>query len=135
MPKPKRPKLVDLLIGPFPADTVNLTLDLELEPGNIVLTAGVQKHVQREHGSDYGRCLPHVARVVCDPLYIGDDFRNSGYIEMIARVTAIGTAVLVAVCVEVNGRGQYEVRSFYPVSEQKIANRLGKGFLIRAQKR
>ena len=47
---------------------------------------------------------------------------------------ALGTAILVAVCVELNANGQYEARSFYPVSETKVQNRLAKGFLCRVQK-
>lgn len=124
-----------LELGPFPAETVNLTLGMELEPGAAVLTAVVQKHVLQRHRDDYPKCLPHVAGVIANALFIGDDFHNPGTIELISRIPSLGAALLVAVCVEINGDRQYEVRSFYPISEKKIENRLAKGFLKRAQKR
>jgi hypothetical protein len=130
----KRTKLVPLEIGPLPADSINLTLDLELEPGTVMLSINAQKHAARRHPDDYARCLPHVASVVLNPLYIGDDLNNDG-IELIARVQAIGSGLLVAVSVERAANGLYDVISFYPVSEQKIAGRLAKGFLFPAQKR
>jgi hypothetical protein len=117
----KKNRAISLLLGPFPAETINRTLLTELEPGDAVLTAGVQKHVLREHPNDFAWCLPHVATVVTNPLYVGDDFKNPGYIEMISRVPGQKTGLLVAVCIKVNGEGQYEVRSFYPVRNEKSA--------------
>jgi hypothetical protein len=128
-------KLVSLAIGPLPVDTINRTLGLELDAGDVVLTAGVQKHVLRNHPEDFARCLPYVAAVVMNPLYVGDDFKNAGCIEVISRIPAIGSGLLVAVSIEYNDKGQYEIRSFYPVSDGKIQNRLTKGYLTRTQKR
>jgi hypothetical protein len=128
-------KALPLQLGPLPVQTINRTLETELDPGEAVLTAGVQTHASRRHPEEYARCLPHVAAVVTNPLYIGDDFKNPGSIELISRVPALGSGLLVAVCVEKNGDGEYEVRSFYPVNDQKIRGRLSKGFLKIAQKR
>jgi len=122
-------------LGPLPVDTINLTLDRELDPGDVILTPIIQAHVQRRHPDEYARCLPYVGSVVTNPLYIGDDFANEGKIELIARIASLGSGLLVAVSVALNIRGRYEVRSFYPVSEKKIENRIGKGYLKRAQKR
>ena len=79
--------------------------------------------------------MPHVAAVVMNPLYVGDDFKNPGCIEVISRIPTIGSGLLVAVSIEQNDKGQYEIRSFYPVSDGKIQNRLTKGYLKRTQKR
>lgn len=131
----KKPTLVALELGPLPAHKINLTLGLELNAGPVVLTANAQRHAARRHPADYARCLPHVAAVILNPLYIGDDFENFGSIELIGRIVALGSGLLVAVSVTPDARGRYEVRSFYPVSEQKIAGRLDKGFLRRTRKR
>ena len=64
-----------------------------------------------------------------NPLYIGDDFRNPNKIEMISRVPAINSAILVAVNIERDTRGDYNVVSFYPVDERKLGSRLDRGFL------
>lgn len=99
-----------------------------------MLTVPYQLHVQRSHPNDYGRCLPHVASIIANPLFIGDDIRNSG-IELISRVTVLGSPMLVAVKVEPTSDGKYEIASFYPISEKKIESRINKGFLKRTQKR
>ncbi|WP_431857972.1 hypothetical protein [Azospirillum sp.] len=135
--KSKKPSLdtETLLLGPLPTDAINWALDLDLEPGVTVLTAIISKHVRRRHPDDHARCLPHVASVVAAPLYVGDDFRNPGKIELIGRVSALGSALLVAVEMTRNERGEYEVRSFYPVKDGKVQHRLQRGFLKRVQKR
>ncbi|KAA0592973.1 hypothetical protein J2848_005670 [Azospirillum lipoferum] len=132
MPK-KKPKLghETLDLGPLPVDAINKALSLELEAGTAVLIPAIQLHVLRRHPEDYERLLPHVASVVNAPQFIGDDIRNPGKIELIARVPSVDSVLLVAVDVEVNANGQYEVRSFYPIAEDKVQNRLRKGYLKR----
>jgi len=118
----------------MPVDSIRRTIDRDLDPGTVVLTVPHQIHVQKSHPADYGRCLPHVAAILAYPLFIGDDFKNDG-IELIARVSAIGSPMLVAVKIDLTEKGTYEVSSFYPISEKKIQNRLDKGFLKPAQNR
>lgn len=135
MPRKPRIEHETLELGPLPVQVINRTLDRELREGDAILTGIIQRHVLRSHPDDYSRCLLHVAAVVLNPLFIGEDFKNPGKIELIARVPAIKGPMLVAVEVETMVDGKYEVRSFYPISETKIENRLAKGFLKRAQKR
>lgn len=126
----RKPRITDLVLGPLPVDKINKALGLELEPGDVVLTVGTQRHALKRHPSDYARCQPHVGGVVIDPSYIGDDFENPGKIELVARVPAIGSGLLVAVLVEPNVDGNYVVTSFYPISERTIENRRQNGRLI-----
>jgi hypothetical protein len=62
-------------------------------------------------------------------LYIGDDFKNPGFIELIGYAGAISTFILVAVSTKKDDRGNYGVASLYPVSREKIDSRRNKGFL------
>ncbi|WP_375273466.1 hypothetical protein [Methylorubrum thiocyanatum] len=78
---------------------INLTLGLDLDPGPVILSRNAQKHALSSHPVEYPLCLPHVAAVVADPLYLGDDFKNGGKIEMIGRVPALGSFLLVAVTI------------------------------------
>jgi hypothetical protein len=129
MSKRRGSRLVDLALGPIPADVINLTLGLELDPGPVILSRGAQKHALSSHPAEYPLCLPHVAAVIANPLYLGDDFRNGGKIEMIGRVPALGSFLLVAVTIEQDSAGRYSVCSFYPISEKKIQPRRERGYL------
>lgn len=132
----KRRGPVDLPLCPMPVEVINATMETELEPGAVVLSRSAQRHARTRHPEEYAMCLPHVAAVVADPLYVGDDFKNPGSIELIGRVPAIGSFMLVAVTVERDAAGQYNVCSFYPITEKKIQPRRERGFLrVARQKR
>ncbi|MDP2359049.1 MAG: PBECR2 nuclease fold domain-containing protein [Beijerinckiaceae bacterium] len=126
--KTKRKKQPDLHLGEMPVGKIKTTIDVDLEPGPVVLTAGAQKHAASRHPEDYAECMPHLAGIIASPLYIGDDLNNLG-IELIGRIRALDSAVLVAVTIDKDERGRYRVCSFYPISEAKIENRRARRFL------
>lgn len=132
-PVKREKKPVEQVLCAMPCEAINHTLEMELEAGDVVLTRAAQIHARRRHPEEFEICLPHLAAVVANPLYVGDDAKNPG-IELISRIPAAGGFILVAVKVEPDAQGRYEVASFYPVSEQKIAGRRDKGFLKIAQK-
>ena len=66
-------------------------------------------------------------------MYVGDDHKNDG-IELVGRPVGTSTWTLIAVTVEKDKQGRYNVASFYPVSESKIQNRRQRGFLQVAKK-
>ena len=125
----QRATIPDLVIGTLPHVVINRCLGLELEAGNVVLTRGAQRHAAKRHPKEYAMCLPQIASVVVRPLYVGDDFKNSGKIELIGRIRAASISILVAVNVRRDEHGNYHIESFYPVSDEKINNRRRKGFL------
>jgi hypothetical protein len=57
------------------------------------------------------------------PLYVCDDFRNPGKIEMVGRPNGFPDWLLVAVELTLDCNGRYNVVSFYPISETKVENR------------
>jgi hypothetical protein len=128
MSKHRPPKNPDLIIGPMPVIAVNKTLGTELEAGEVVLTRGAQRHANQRHPEDYPKCLPHLANVIANPRYIGDDYTNSG-IEIWGYVATLATMVLVAVELIPDEQGRYQTSSFYIVSEKKAQARRLKGFL------
>lgn len=129
MSKRRGPRIVELPLCPMPIETINLTMEMELEPGDVVLSKGAQVHALSRHPDEYPLCLPHVAAVVANPLYVGDDFKNPGSIELIGRVPAIGSFMLVAVTIARDEAGRYNVCSFYPITDKKIQPRRERGFL------
>lgn len=124
-------KLVELRLGPLPVDLINAALGLELEPGEVIFSVPAQMHARRNHFDDFPKCLPHTGAVVSAPSFVGDDFKNSRSIELISRISVLKTGLLVAICIEIESNGVYNVCSLYPIAETKIAGRLEKRFLRR----
>ena len=125
----KGPKQPDLNLGPLPVHILNARLGYELRPGNVVFSRGAQSHAARRHPGDYSLFQPHLAAVIANPMYVGDDFKNPGNVELIGRVHAANSFLLVAIHVTRDSDGRYAVRSFYPVNEAKIQIRKEKGYL------
>jgi hypothetical protein len=122
--------LVLLELGPLRVDLIEATLGIEVEPGPVVFTVSNQKHSATRHPDDFGRCLPHIGSVIANPTYLRDDFKNGGKIELIARVTALRSGLLIAVEIEPDELGRYRISSMYPVSQKKIDNRREAGTLL-----
>ncbi|WP_365829715.1 hypothetical protein [Brevundimonas sp.] len=129
MTKPKRPAPLELNLGPLPVDEINRTLGHDLDPGDVIFSSAAQTHAARRHPEDFPRCLPHVGGVVSNPDFLGDDLKNDG-IELVARIPALGGGLLVALLVEPDANGNYNVLSCYPVGNAKIENRRQNGRLI-----
>lgn len=117
----------------MPVDLINRTLGLDLDPADVVMPVNAQRHAQKKRPEDYARCFPHVASVIGNPLYLGDDFRNDGKIELVGRPPLLGQPLLVAVQVSLDAHGRYSVVTFYPQSETTIANRRQKRHLFVAR--
>ena len=129
MTKPKHPAPIELNLGPLPVDEINRTLGHDLEPGDVIFSSAAQRHAARSHPDDFPKCLPHVGGVVQRPDFLGDDFKNDG-IELVSRIPALGGGLLVALVIERDKAGNYNVASCYPVGNSKIENRRQNGRLI-----
>jgi hypothetical protein len=127
----KKARLLPTLFGHVPVGAINRTLDLDLEPGEAIMPVNAQKHASRKRPADFARCFPHVAAVIGTPLYVRDDFKNEGKIELIGKPAALGEYLLVAVEISRDAHGRYNVTSFYPISEAKVAHRRESGHLKR----
>ena len=121
-----------LYFGPLPVVHINLALQLELDAGETVMSGRAQLHASRRHGEDYCRALPHVANVLANPLYFGDDFRNKGKIEIVGRPQGWSEHLLVAVHIIQDAEGRYHITSIYPISAKKVEARRAKNHLVSA---
>lgn len=117
-------------LGPLPVEAINRTIGTQLQPGSVIFSRAAQIHAAKRHPNDYERCKPFVGAVIGNPLYVGDDFKNGGKIELVARISALGQSLLVAVNLERDLRDRYHICSVYPVTEQKIQARREKGYLF-----
>ena len=123
----------DLQLGPLPVSLINRTLGTDFVFGEVVFTRAAQIHAASRHPEEYPVCLPYVGFVIQSPLYIGDDFKNHGKIELIARIPQIGGALLVAINMQQQSNSTYYVCSMYRVSEGKVQKRREKGYLLVAK--
>jgi hypothetical protein len=128
--KPK-PRQIPYLFGDVPVRAINDVLALELEEGQAVMSINAQKHARKRHPKEFAMCFPHVASVIATPLYVRDDFKNDGKIELVGRPLALGEYLLVAIEIALDADGRYNVTSFYPISEAKVAKRRESGHLKR----
>lgn len=131
----KKPsKQPELVLGPLPTEIIRATIGIDLDAGSVIVSAAAQRHAASRHPDEYGLCVPLLAGVIANPLYVGDDFKNEGKIEIIGGVLAPDSLLLIAVCIETDADGRYHVASFYPISRKKAQNRRDKGYLRIARK-
>ena len=122
-------KMPDIIVGQLPVEKLNRALGLELEAGVLVLTGNAQVHAARRHPAEYSNTLPHLTAALDNAAYAGDDLKNPDSIEIIGRVQSQGTWILIAVRVALANQGQYQIASFYRISDEKIQKRKAKGYL------
>jgi hypothetical protein len=104
----KKNKLFDILPGALPDDLIYDTLGIEVEPGEVKFAAPAQKHAHSRHPQDVPLIIPHLSQVISDPLYMGDDFKNPGKIELVRFIPGTsGKAALIAITVEKNDNDGY----------------------------
>ena len=118
-----------VVLGPLPINRINKGMGTELEPGMLIVPAGMDVHVSRKRPGEYARLLPHLGAVTANPLYAGDDFKNEG-IEIIGSAPGSGGEfILIAICLTLDNGGNYQVRTFYSITDEKIQQRRRKGVL------
>ena len=124
-------KIKALDLGRLPVEAINRTLDMELDAGSVKISAAAQVHAKNRHPEDFQRCFPYLAQIIANPLYVRDDFRNDGKIELVGNPVGLEDWLLVAVTIALDANGCYNVASFYPVSEGKVIKRRDSGHLRR----
>lgn len=118
--------------GPLPHDLINDTLGTELAGGKVILSVRAHEHIARDHPLDYASVMASIDVVLASPGYIGQAPRHARNFEMVRRVRLLnGTAiVLVALSLERNQFGNYNIRSGYCLKEDDVTTRVTNGHLI-----
>ncbi len=127
----KKNKLFDIFPGVMPDDEIFRTLGIELDPGDVKFSAPAQRHAHRRHPADVPLIIPHLSQIISTPTYLGDDFRNSGKIELVGRISTVpGKAALIALTVEKDETdGFYHVCSSYLITQSELDKKRDKGIL------
>jgi hypothetical protein len=132
----KGAKLYILRPGNFPDDIVYKTLGIEAEPGPVIFSVPAQDHANKNHPGDAELIVPHLSQVIEDPTYVGDDYRNPGKIELVRMIPGTGgKSALIAVTVEQDENGLYNVCSSYLITQSEVDKKRSKGILKNVMKK
>ena len=127
---PRGPKLYKLRPGNFPDNIVYKTLGIEAEPGEVIFSVPAQNHANRNHPGDAALIIPHLSQVIEEPMYVGDDFNNAGKIELVRMIPhSGGRSALIAVTVERDNKGFYNICSSYLITQSEVDKKRSKGIL------
>ena len=99
---------------------MNELLGTELEDAELWVSKAAHRHIALDHPDDYKIVLPRLAYVISDPSYVGQKPGNPDNFYLVRKFGGVEGAVLVAVGVERNKFGTYNVRSSYLISEADV---------------
>ncbi|MDH4412155.1 MAG: hypothetical protein QE484_02530 [Rhizobium sp.] len=127
------PRFKPLILGDLPVHHLN-RFGLNLAPGLVSFSIPAQKHALKSHPDSFMSCLPFVSQAVVNPSHVGQSPKHAtdGF-ELIREVRQSELIILVALLIRPSRQGVYLVKSVYPIDQNKLANRLRKGHLIKTQ--
>jgi len=118
------------VLGELPVDKINKALGTELEPGNGWLSSAAHEHIAISHQNDYQICAQYLNLVLTQPMYVRQASKHARNFELIRRVSIPGKPIiLVAVSLERNTKGHYNVRSSYIISDDDLNAKRNSGSL------
>jgi hypothetical protein len=117
-------------LGELPVDLINAVLGTELQPGRVRLTSSARRKMRWRHRSDYEICLAALKPAIITPSYIGEPPNHPGKFEIVKRLSRTAEkALLVAITLNPDTRGDYRVCSSYCISVTEVERRRQQGRL------
>lgn len=118
------------LLCQLPVDPINRALGTELEVGFAWLSSIAHRHIATDHSGDYDICIANLELVISRPMYVRQSDRHARNFELIRRIEVDGRPLmLVAVSLERNEQGNYNVRSSYLIKEKDLEKKRRSGSL------
>jgi hypothetical protein len=118
------------LLCQLPVDPINRALETELEVGFAWLSSIAHRHIATDHSGDYDICIANLELVISRPMYVRQSDRHARNFELIRRIEVEGRPLmLVAVSLERNEQGNYNVRSSYLIKEKDLEKKKRSGSL------
>ncbi|WP_434616374.1 hypothetical protein [Azospirillum sp. B2RO_4] len=118
------------LVCQLPVNPINRALGTEMEAGCAWLSSIAHRHIATDHSDDYGICIANLEVVISRPMYVRQSDRHARNFELIRRIDVDGRPLmLVAVSLERNEQGNYNVRSSYLIKEKDLERRKRSGSL------
>jgi hypothetical protein len=117
------PKYRAARICALPVELINRTLSTELAPGDAWLSAVAHQHFAEDHADDYATCFPILAQAIGNPTWLGQAPEHSKNFELVSRVVSVSRIVLIALCLEANKYGNYNIASVYCIEQKDVEAR------------
>lgn len=117
----KKPSFIDVFPGAAPVAAVYATLGIEMDAGDVKCSAPALNHAAKRHPEDVPVILPHLSELIRNPLYMGDDLKNPGKIELVGKIAGRSGAALVALTIALDeADGYYHVCSMYMITQSEL---------------
>lgn len=119
-------------IGPLPVALINRALGTELEPGDVWVSKACHEHIAVDHPDDYPVIKANLIDILRSPTYAGQDVRKGSGFYLVKRVDPAVEGrrhALVAIALEPNMHGTYNVKSAYLIKENDVEKRRQRGVL------
>lgn len=117
---PKRLIRRPVRICALPVDLINRTLGTELAKGDAWLSAVAHQHFAEDHADDYAICFSSLAEIIENPTWLGQAITHSANFELVSRIVGIDRIVLVAIRLQPNKYGNYNVVSVYCIKQETV---------------
>lgn len=125
-----KPKFKAFRVGPLPAAAINAALGTELEVCDVWVSKLAHQHIALDHPDDYAAVKANIIDIITNPTWVGQDPRHGDNFYLVRRTPQEGAdAVLIAIGLEVNEFGTYNVRTAYAIGEEDILTRRLRGSL------
>lgn len=118
-----------LRIGLLKTEVINKLLGTELDDAEVWASKAAHRHIATDHPDDYKNVIPNLSLVIEDPNYVGQKPGNPGNFYLVRKIRGQTGAILVAIGIELNKHGTYNLRSAYTISEDDIQRYRAAGHL------
>ncbi|MEK6542690.1 MAG: hypothetical protein AABZ45_11305 [Pseudomonadota bacterium] len=119
-------------IGPLPVEIINRALGTELDSADVWVSKACHAHIALDHPEDYPVIKANIIDILRSPTYAGQDARGGNGFYLVKRIEpGVGTRefALVAIALEQNRHGSYNVKSAYLIKQSHIDSRRLNGAL------
>lgn len=114
----------------LPVEAIEEKLAVKLAEGPVELSAGAKLHATKRHPDDVPLILPHLADIIAAPLYVGQNPKHPGKIELIGRIPQrFGGALVSIEILDFDKNGTHNICSMYLINQSKFDRLLSNGAL------
>lgn len=120
-----KPNYPPIKVGPLPFDKINRALGTELDEGDVWISKAAHEHIAVDHPEDYPFIMAALVEIVTGPLYVGQDPKHGQNFYLVKGLPANAPNPhgLVAIGLEVNRYGDYNVRTAYSINQETVNQR------------
>lgn len=125
-----KPKFKAFRVGPLPVAVINAALGTELDSADVWVSKSAHQHIALDHADDYPAVMANMIDIITAPTWAGQDPKHAENFYLVRRVTQMqADAVMIAIGLEPNEHGAFNIRTAYAINEDDILTRRLRGSL------